>query len=99
MALALSKVIIKTSAVGGFIYFTVAEGVWSSSSDSRFAFEQLRERVVPHVSRTLEQLPYEARVKWNEGVKSSFACLNSVSSDSMKSLVHNSLKKAKISKD
>nr|CUU98985.1 hypothetical transcript [Hymenolepis microstoma] len=99
MALAITKVVAKISVLTGAVYYSIIRGVWSSSSESAEAYEDLKTYVMPQVSEAVRKVPYEAQVKWNECVKSSFSQLESFSASSVSTKLDEVLKKTKIRSD
>ncbi|KAH9280498.1 hypothetical protein ECG_07463 [Echinococcus granulosus] len=99
MALAVSKAVVKVGAAGGAVYYSISKGVWSSSSEGAEVYEDLKTYVVPQVSEAVQKLPYEACLKWNECVKSSFSRLGSMSSTAVSDYVAGALKKAGMRSD
>ncbi|KAM3172255.1 hypothetical protein ACTXT7_014932 [Hymenolepis weldensis] len=94
-----SSAVTKLSIVTGAVYYSIIRGVWSSSSESAEAYEYLKNCVMPQVSEAVRKAPYEAQVKWNECVKSSFSRLESISASSISAKLDEVLKKAKIRSD
>ncbi|KAG6799070.1 MICOS complex subunit MIC13 [Apis mellifera caucasica] len=88
----LIRFVIKSSIVGGIVYYTYKEGLWSKSEETAALYKKLNVKIAPYVkenvpekiTKEISQLPSVTditnfiKVTWNKGVMSSMGFISNL---------------------
>ena len=88
----LTRFAIKSTIVGGIVYYTYAEGLWSKSEETAKLYEKLYVNVAPYVKENVPeeitkewaQLPSVSHItsfmktSWNKGVMTSMEFISNI---------------------
>ncbi|TGZ69716.1 hypothetical protein CRM22_003585 [Opisthorchis felineus] len=66
----------KIGLCGMAVYYSVVEGVWSTSDQSVGPVSKVKNRLLPQAFQFVSDLPYRATASWNKGVSKVFKAMN-----------------------
>ncbi|KAF6771764.1 hypothetical protein AHF37_09791 [Paragonimus kellicotti] len=72
---AAAKNITKVALCTGAIYYSIVEGVWSTSDQSVGPMSKVKQRLLPQAFQFVNNLPYTLSSSWNHCVSVTFKTL------------------------